>query len=269
MTLIYDCFLFYDEFTLLDIRLAELGDLVDKFVLLESNVTFSGKPKPLHFSDNMQKYSAWKDKIIPIVCQIDKPDPDRWVNESNQRNAIGDYLKSACNEDDLIILTDADEIVSKEAVIEAKGKTIPGRLIMKMYYYYFNCLKDEAWQWPCFCRYRQLATLFGGKAQSMRLSTPQDIVRIENAGWHFSYIMNPERIIEKLGAFSHSEYDKSPYTDIDWIEKSRKSGLDLFGRDARYVFTDLSGLPESIRNNPDKYKEFIRDYARSVNNSVL
>jgi len=256
---------------LLDIRLAELGDVVDRFVLIESNITFSGKSKPLYFSENMEKYKHLKDKIIPLVCHCDKPDSDRWQNERIQRISISDYLKTVCKPDDLIILTDADEIPSKEAVMLTEINNISGKFLMKMYYYWFNCQKDEIWKWPSFCRYHHFVDAFKSNAQSMRLSDSDALIHIENAGWHFSYIMPPEKIAEKLGAFSHSEYDKPPFTDIDWITSCMMSGRDLFGRhNTKYQFTDLSDLPKVIRNNPEKYKEFIYDHEQYTRrNSVL
>ena len=256
--MIYDCFLFYDEFTLLDIRLAELGKTVDKFVLVESPFTFSGQPKGLFFSDAMPRYAKWKDRIVPLVSHPAIPDENRWNNERNQRNALGDYLKDVCKSDDLVILTDADEIASKEAVERAASLSVPGRLYMGMYYYFFNCKRSGYWPWPAFCRYGDFLRIFKGIAQSLRLSQESTPERIKDAGWHFSYIMSPERISRKIGAFSHSEYDNPQCRDIHRIENCRRDHTDLFERSSQvYQTVGLDELPESVSSHPEKYSEFL------------
>lgn len=53
--MIYDCFTFFNELNLLEIRLNILNDVVDKFVLVEATKTFSGKDKPLYYEQNKKK----------------------------------------------------------------------------------------------------------------------------------------------------------------------------------------------------------------------
>jgi len=124
--MIYDCFLYYDEDMILDIRLNTLFESVDKFVIVESTHTFTGKPRKLHF--DIRKYSKFKDKIIYIVhdeSPIEKVsekfnqdrviDPwapelfevDAWANEESQRNKIMHGLRQA--QDDDIILNSCAE----------------------------------------------------------------------------------------------------------------------------------------------------------------
>ena len=66
--MIYNAFMFYDEFDLLDIRLKELSGLVDRFVLIESNRTYTGKPKPLYFCENSERYVKYADRIVHIIA---------------------------------------------------------------------------------------------------------------------------------------------------------------------------------------------------------
>lgn len=256
--MIYDCSLFYDEFMLLDIRLAELWPVVDKFVILESNKTFSGKPKPLYFSDQAERYAPYKDKLVPVVFAQSNPSADRWVNDYAQRNALGDYLKTVCQPDDIIILTDGDEIIAREAVELLSFCLMPVRLSVKMYYYYFNCRLKKDWLWPVVCRYEDFLKRCKGSCQSLRISYSDTQPVIPNAGWHFSYIMQPARIVEKLGAFAHSEYDTPKWCDLDRIEACRRNHTDLFERpDHIYEITGLDDLPEAIRKHPEDYAEFL------------
>jgi len=268
--MIYNCFPFYDEFMMLDIRLAELANVVDKFVLVESTMTYTGKPKPLFFSDAMDRYAQWKDKLIVLISQRTLVDDDPWENERTQRNSIGDYLNQVCTPDDLIVLTDADEIVCREAVEEIREIQTPGRLLMKMYYYWFNCRLRGDWHWPAFTRWRDYVKVFRNMGQSLRISTMPDCSHIRNAGWHFSYIMKAEKMAEKIGAFSHTECNKPEWRDETYIENCRQNMVDLFNR-FDYVFdiAPLSEMPEEIQNHPERYSEFIKDYADTCCHPVL
>jgi beta-1,4-mannosyl-glycoprotein beta-1,4-N-acetylglucosaminyltransferase len=268
--MIYNCFPFYDEFMMLDIRLAELADVVDKFVLVESTMTFTGKPKPLFFAEAMELYAEWKDKLIVLFSQTTTPDEDAWENERAQRNSIGDYLAGVCQPDDLIILTDADEIVRREAVEEIREIRTPGRLLMKMYYYWFNCRLRGDWYWPAFCRWCDYITVFRNRGQSLRISTMPDCSHIKDAGWHFSYVMAAHRIAEKIGAFSHSELNRPQWRDETNIENRRQNMVDLYDR-FKYVFdiAPMTEMPEEIQNHPERYSDFIKDYADTCCHSVL
>src|ERR1022692_1647432 len=85
--MIYDCFTFFDELELLELRLHELGDVVDKFVWVEATKTHSNKSKPLHYQENRVLFQAFHDQIIHVVVD-DMPDSnDSWVLENFQRNA--------------------------------------------------------------------------------------------------------------------------------------------------------------------------------------
>ena len=85
---IYDCFPFYNELDLLDLRLAEHYDHVDYFVLVEANKTFQNNDKPFYYHDNKNRFSKWRDKIIHVRV-MDMPDGDNpWERETHQRNKI-------------------------------------------------------------------------------------------------------------------------------------------------------------------------------------
>ena len=128
--MIYDCFTFFNELDLLEIRLNILNEVVDKFVLVEATRTHRGNPKPLYFKENKKRFAPFLDKIIHIVVDSYEPvekyiaskdsDPKlhSWAYENFQRHAIIHGLDDLKDEDSLII-SDLDEIPTAEAVRRA------------------------------------------------------------------------------------------------------------------------------------------------------
>src|SRR5205823_1107096 len=107
--MIYDCFLFFNEVELLEIRLHDLSAVVDRFVLVESPVTFSNKPKPLYYADNRDRFKAFEDRIIHVVVDDNPPADSPFDRENHQRNCIARGL-AACHPDDVVLISDLDEI---------------------------------------------------------------------------------------------------------------------------------------------------------------
>lgn len=113
--MLYDCFTFFNELEILEIRLHELDRVVDRFVLVEATRTHSGEPKPLYYDENKRYFSRWKTKIIPIIVD-DMPESDNpWTRERYQRDAIGRGLHQ-CSPDDTILISDVDEIPAAQRV---------------------------------------------------------------------------------------------------------------------------------------------------------
>ena len=112
--MIYDCFTFFNELDLLEIRLNVLNDVVDKFVLVEATTTFSGTPKPLYFNENKKRFDKFASKIIHVIINDTPIQPktiigEYWSWEFFQRNAIVRGLVN-CKETDTILISDLDEI---------------------------------------------------------------------------------------------------------------------------------------------------------------
>lgn len=121
---IFDCFPFFNELDLLELRLRELGDTVDRFVLVEANETQTGLPKPFVFEQNKARFARWADKIIhvKVTFPADLPRAEGkyarmggWEREHYQRNQIARGLETAAP-DDLVIVSDLDEIVRAQAL---------------------------------------------------------------------------------------------------------------------------------------------------------
>jgi|ERR1022692_989649 beta-1,4-mannosyl-glycoprotein beta-1,4-N-acetylglucosaminyltransferase len=122
--MIYDCFTFFDELELLELRLHELGDVVDKFVWVEATKTHSNKSKPLHYQENRVLFQAFHDQIIHVVVD-DMPDSnDSWVLENFQRKCIARGLVN-CRPEDFILVSDLDEIPRATTVAKVSREWPP------------------------------------------------------------------------------------------------------------------------------------------------
>ena len=122
---IFDCFKFFNELELLELRFMELYDTVDYFVLVEANKTHTGKPKNYIFEENKEKFTQYLDKVIHIKID-DMPsysEQDIWTAENFQRNCIMRGLVDYAKNGDKIIISDIDEIPNTD-IIKSLGKRI-------------------------------------------------------------------------------------------------------------------------------------------------
>jgi len=244
---IYDCFTFFNELDLLEIRLQELYPIVDKFIIVEANKTHSNKQKEFILEKNKKRFLKWWDKCIYIKVD-NMPNPiffktylflstrnspaiksmsydlkiGPWRLENFQRNQIIRGLNVAKN-NDLIIVGDLDEIPSSRGICVAKKllKTHE-RVIFKMkhYKFYYNCLVDDNWIGTKIVKMSTLNTKLDKSPQRIRTSFKEKLfVKIlhkpflKNAyikdGWHFSWIGNKNIIKQKIESTSHQEKVKS------------------------------------------------------------
>ncbi|KKN77579.1 hypothetical protein LCGC14_0358540 [marine sediment metagenome] len=253
--MIYDCFTFFDELMLLEIRLKELSPVVDKFVLVESTHTHSGKPKRLYYDEvkDDEVFAPFKDKITHVVYNPAVFAPNRFDNDRNQRNYIAIGLDNA-QPDDIIIVSDLDEIVDHRTIALMEDYQVPIHLRMKLFYYFFNCRANQDWWYPAFCRYRDYYT-----ADALRLAKPDAI--ITNAGWHFSYLVPPEDIPKKLEAFAHAEFDTDYHKDTDRLKRCVENNEDIFERSDMTFSIEPLDAPQCVMENEDKYTQFIKRQA--------
>jgi beta-1,4-mannosyl-glycoprotein beta-1,4-N-acetylglucosaminyltransferase len=246
--------MFFDELMLLEIRLKELAPVVDNFVLVEATHTHSGKPKRLYYDEvkDNEVFAPFKDKIIHLI--YDKPmEPDRFANDRNQRNHIANGLTDA-KPDDIVIVTDLDEIINHKTVELLKQYPEPGRLVMKLFYYYFNCRANEEWGYPSSCRYRDFKA-----ADELRLKGVEKFTRIYvNAGWHFSYLFPLSEIPKKLEAFAHSEFDTDYYKNPERLKKCIEGNGDIFERLGMKFTIEPLDAPQCVMDDREKYKAFIK-----------
>ena len=293
---IFDCFMFYDEEMILDFRLNYLDEYVDKFIIVESTFTHSGKKRDLIFDIN--KYSKFKEKINYIILDeepndlftIDQKDSFDKTNskyilnalkrENLQRNYISKGLDDA-DQDDLIIISDVDEIPNLE---ENKLKENKNKIILfnqKFFYYKFNLkLNSFDWYGSKACRKSNLISpqwlrnIKSRKYPIWRIDTIfsktkyQNISFIKNGGWHFSNMKTAKEIEKKMSTYlHHREYDLKPLGEkkINEIMKNKKAIYNLradmksdkFDNTQDLIVTKTSELPSYLQNNLEKYKDWI------------
>jgi len=259
MSLVYDCFLFFNEFDLLEIRLNILSETVDKFVLVEANKTFSNKEKPFYFEEARDKFSQFHSKIIHIKISTYPETKTAWDMEHYQRNQIARGIEQ-CSNDDIILISDLDEIPNPEA-IEKYKKYCEGiyKLEQLHFDYYLNYQrwgKNYYWYPAKIARYRNI---IANNYMPQNIRSKMDIKKIKDGGWHFSFLGGMESIKYKIQSFAHQEWNIDTYVN-DQIEYKIRMGLDLFGRkNIRLVPIKISSkkFPQYIVNNIEKYQHLI------------
>ena len=160
MSKVYDCFTFFNEIELLEIRLNELDNVVDYFVIVESTRTFQKKDKPLYLNLDDERIIKFKDKIIHVVVD-DFPNffthwriPKTWDYENHQRNAISRGLVNAMP-DDIIIISDVDEIPNVDKLTENLKLNKPIVFEQRFFYYFLNYVITKAAPETCIVKKKQ------------------------------------------------------------------------------------------------------------------
>ena len=293
---IYDCFMYFDEDVILDLRLNILNPFIDYFVIVESTFNHKGEKRKLKFDIN--KYKKFENKIIYLIFDeepsgIEKvfdTDNEGEVSrklilnaasrENGQRNFISKGLERA-NEKDLILISDVDEIPNLEKI---NWNTIKDQIVLfkqDMFYYKLNLrLPDLIWSGSKACRKKYLKSpqwlrnVKDKKYSFFRLDTLFsekkyiNIKFINNGGWHFSNIKTAAEIEYKLKSYlHHREFDLNPISEseIEDIIKNKQAIYDLkvdkkinkIGSGNKLVEHPLNKLPSYILENIDKYKDWI------------
>ena len=261
--MLYDTFTFFNELELLDVRLRILDDVVDKFVLVEADRTFLNTPKPLYFEENKSLFSRYGDKIIHVVVEDMPIGPDAWQREFHQRNCIGRGL-TGCAPDDVIVVTDLDEIPNPEAL--RRAMTLPGikLLEMELFYYFMNCrcIDSPDITWGAMCNYGDMPSPQALRNKCMDTFSGKVVpntVRVPCAGWHFSYLGGVERIQQKITSFSEgmNEHIRSCGTS-ECIRRAMEQKIDLYGRDMKYEIVPFeTHFPDYLRQAFADYPDLI------------
>jgi len=293
---IYDCFMFFDEEMLLDLRLNIMDKYVDKFVITEATYMHSGKPKKLSF--DIGKFKNFKDKIIYIVVneqpkdllKINSYDDDdtkqkKMTDNAKKRemyqiNKATEGLKDA-SADDIILISDLDEIPNLENLNFEKINKKIFFFKQKMYYYKLNLLYESFdWYGSKACKKKHLSSpenLRSSKNKSYsfwRLDVlfskikHNSVYFVNNGGWHFSNIKSPEDLeIKMLNFLHHVDYEQSGLTldDLKKLIREKKvmydHSIDKRGNKWRegkkLKKSQLKEMPEYVIKNISKYKKWI------------
>ena len=254
---VIDCLPFNSELDMLEFRLTELDDVVDIFILVEATQTFSGLPKDLNFHLNKKRFAKWLHKIHYHVVDnmpTGSSNEDTWSRDFFQKNSVKIPLSQlSLNPNDIIILSDLDEIPDSKVIKYFKENSIPGdavSLLQNWYYYNLTTRMDVPPQVKAKCFYYYVMT--SNPEMTTEEIRNQNWLQIENAGWHFSFFMSVDKIIEKVKAYAHQEFNTDEITNPERLRKLIKEGKDIFpGRVENNLFFQLP-----IKDNPHLPKNY-------------
>jgi len=293
---IFDCFMYFDEEVVLDVRLNTLNEFVDYFVIVESKFTHSGEERKLKL--NLKKFQKFKDKIIYLVYENQPPEIENIKNEDSRLEKVEKYLFNAiyrengqrnyiqnglnkAEQNDIILISDVDEIPNLQNINFNK---INKKIILfkqNMFYYKFNLqLPNLIWTGTKACKKKELINpqwlrnIKDRKYPFYRIDTffsekkYKSIDFIEDGGWHFTNIKTAGEIEHKLKSYlHHREFDENPLTvsQIDKIIKDKRAIYDLnvdktvnkIGNGNDLKKFDINKLPIYIQKNLNTFKEWI------------
>ena len=285
--MIIDSFLFFQELDLLEIRLNYLYEYVDKFVIIESCQTFNGKKKQFNFENNKHRFKRFLDKIIYYKINDFHNTPEElyqylsnhkysnkrfiyklmeshqyynrkqiwWVLDSYHRECIHLALRKICKSNDLIIISDLDEIPSLKVLkLIIKNKKLYLPIVCEQYEfkYYLNSLNNQNWLGSIISPYSYL------KNKSLNLLRRKSnlLNKIKNGGYHFTSIGGEKLLKLKIENWGHQEFN------IDEVKKHLRQNLST-GRDVFYRYGVTKNKIINIENNKvfdSKLKKIILNY---------
>ena len=288
--------MFFDEEMILDLRLNIMNKYVDKFVITEATYMHSGKPKKLIFDIN--KFSKFKDKIIYIIVDkqptdLLKIDDNDSLNTKESKKTINaskrelfqigrtqDGIHEA-DKDDIIIVSDVDEIPNLEKVELSK---INKKLIFfrqKMFYYKLNLFyKSLPWYGSKACKKKYflspqwLRSIKNKKYPLWRLDTffsknkYTNIHYVDDGGWHFTNIKKPVDLEKKLSNFLHHVDFEQSGLGLKDLKKFIKEKIVMYdhsidkkgnkwGKGEKLQTISINEMPNYIKENFKKYESWL------------
>lgn len=285
--MVYDCFQFFNELDILKLRMHVLNDIVDKFVVSESTVTFSGDPKPLYFQENQEMFAEFKEKIIHRVVDDTPMDTNAFMRDSHQKCAVARGLAGA-KDDDVVIFSDVDEIPNPEAVKWVLKHFDDGKiyaLAQRNFYCYLdmeetsgNLLSitgefegfagtDRKWLGTKICKYSMLKTY---TTEQLRDKEQKHLmVRVPEGGWHFSYMGGGKnesveaRVKYKIKSAAHQEYNNR--STLSKVKRNIKNHQDILGRESRFEIVPVDEtFPVYLREHLEEYRYLMYPEKKSL-----
>jgi Glycosyltransferase family 17 len=267
---VYDCFTFHNEFDILELRLEELWDVVDYFVIAEANVTHQSQPKPYLLEERWDTFAKYHSKIRHIKVDDMPCTSNTWANENWQRRALQRGLYDRQPED-LIITGDADEIVRPEIInlikndVNDYNRYVP---LLPLFYFKLNFLMVN----PTGLHGRSVVTrsrAFLDPQREREITFPWipkpdnvDYCFINHGGWHFSYFGKTDFAKTKIQSFAHSETNIPSivdHLDVDEMIK-HKVGIGWEKGEERFAYVHIKDyMPQTVINNLERWKDMIID----------
>ena len=263
---IYDCFQYFNEDHILDLRFNILNDKVDYFIVSESTKTHQGREKKLNF--NINNFNKFKHKIKYIVADYQEKIDFRnhtggeSLVEQHQRNSLSEGLIYA-NDNDLIILSDSDEIPDLTKLNQIKKNTKFTAFSQMMFMYKLNLQNINESNWigskltlkKNFLNPQKVRNLKFKKYPFWRFDKIG--MQIIKGGWHFSFLQKPSDIAKKIKSYSHGEFNKNEITDQKKIEEKIANNQDIFGRKNQLTKIEID---ETYPNFIQKNKNYLKDW---------
>jgi len=260
---IYDCFTYFNEDLILDLRLNILNEYVDYFIIIEGNKTHSGRPKKKNF--DIKKFIKFRKKIKYFFIEMPN-NMNSWQLENFQRDQIVKGLNYAKAED-VILISDCDEIPD----IKYSMKNIKNNQVyvfeQRQFYFKLNLLDPTyPWHGTKLVKYNYFKKTSPQKIRSYkckqypfwRLDKPKNVEIIKNGGWHFSFLNTISKIQLKLKSYAHTEYNKKKFLNKKNLESKIKNHKHILNNKAylKKVVID-STYPHYIIKNKNKLKKWI------------
>lgn len=244
---IWDTFILGDELDMLECRLTELaGSDVYRHVIAEAPVDHQGHPKPYHFAENKDRFSAFWDRIVYIQAGALPDGPSPWHRLWAQRDAIGTHGLRDARWEDIIFYSDCDEIITPGAL--KTGIRFPGGAMyrQKMAVFAVDWVSPELWVGPRSIQ----AGRFHGHFHNLR----EAMFPVADDGWHLTWLGGNDAIRRKLTQYCHPELTSRILLGLEedrWYGKGWTWGGGQFsktGEDVKLKPADVDkGYPEWIQ----------------------
>lgn len=264
--MVIDAFPFCDELDMLEMRLGQMDEVVDHFVMIEVERTYRGDAKPLYYRDNKERFAKWNNKIHSISPYLGLA--GSWEFEVIQRNALLDAIRGLAPElGDTITFSDCDEIPNPEVVKAHTPELGLRNLRQYTFWYNYNQLFDYGGRSWSRARIGTIKEMYERGPMHFR-GGPQDDLdahfpAVDNGGWHGTYFGSSiERIRRKVNSFSHddlvpfinSRSDKQLAEDMhNGIGIYHMAGIPLA---TRVDSDDPVKVPSYFRENKEKFSLF-------------
>ena len=281
---VYDCIPFFNELDILELRLNILDKYVDKFIIEEATMTFSGQEKDLCFKANRDRFGKFLDKIVYVTVDDSPTSGTTHQRDYFQKNRLIEGLKEVgATSDDVIIFGDCDEIpnpVEIEKIIKSFDKTKVYHLAQRNFYGFLNMEeksgkllsitrefpqipeKDRKWLGTKVTSIDNIPKEGIVRLRDLCAVTDENAVRVANGGWHFGYMggdheTNPvKRIGVKVEAAAHQEYNEREII-LETMDRL-VLGQDIFGRDARFERVEIDdSYPKYLRDHLSEYEHLV------------
>lgn len=290
--MVYDCFQFFNELDILKLRMHVLNEVVDKFVISESTVTFSGDKKPLYYAENKEMFKEFEHKIIHKIVDDTPMDCNAFMRDSHQKCAVARGLTSA-QPDDIIIFSDVDEIPNPEALKKIFADMDSSKiyaLAQRNFYCYLdmeetsrNLLsvtgefegftgENRRWLGTKVCKYSMLDHY---TTEQLRDKEQKPLmIRVPEGGWHFSYMGGgknesvEDRVKYKIKSAAHQEYNNR--STLSKVKRNIKNQQDILGRESRFEIVPVDEtFPAYLREHLEEYRYLMYPQKKSFLDSLF